>query len=185
MLLLLGEVSSACAPPSQDCCPQLPGWLISPEKEDKHGVANVEPVVLGLPEPDLGESPAVGTRAASRGTLETPQLGVKPLLPPWPWEHGDKLGRPSLWMGDGLKHCLISLFFFQKDFPSGIKCTAESRLWVTPSMRGHQKLNVSCGRAAEMRQGGFAVGWNCHGAADGGAEHLNGSVLFGWPGQGC
>lgn len=92
MLLLLGEVSSACAPPSQDCCPQLPGWLNSPEKEDKHGVANVGPVVLGLPEPDLGESPAVGTGAASRGTLETPQLGIKPLLLPWPWEHGDKPG---------------------------------------------------------------------------------------------
>ncbi|OPJ86524.1 hypothetical protein AV530_006679 [Patagioenas fasciata monilis] len=29
-----------------------------------------------------------------------------------------------------------------KNFPSGMKCTAESRLWVTPLKWGHQKLNV-------------------------------------------
>lgn len=64
------------------------------------------------------------------------------------------------------------------NFPLENKCSAKSKLWVTPLKPGHQKLNASCGRAAEMRRRGFAAEVDCPNAAwpiraDGGGKHPN------------
>ncbi|OPJ86525.1 hypothetical protein AV530_006679 [Patagioenas fasciata monilis] len=128
-----------------------------PQLVNPHSCQDLEAFLLSVKGDAGSHSPVRVTPSSSRVPPAWKHLGLWVVLEPG-HPHGSNVGRccddcavlemrvmaknPQI---SALQLCSVpvpQIVTVNKNFPSGMKCTAESRLWVTPLKWGHQKLNV-------------------------------------------